>query len=452
MGKTIQLKKGFDINIVGKAEKKVAGNFVSNTYSIKPTDFKGIAPIPKILVQPGDEVKAGDPLFFDKQRPDIKFVSPVSGEVAEIRRAAKRAIAEIVILADQTNKYREIEKVDLNLIDREDLIKHMMEVGCWPFLTQRPFGILADPLETPRAIFISGFDSAPLANDYNFSVVDQAEYLQKGVDVLNILSGSTVHLSLNARQQPANELNHLKNVEKHTIDGPHPAGNVGVQIHHIDPINKGDVIWTIKLQDVIALGRVYKDGQYNTERLFALAGPRISTPQYYKGFVGVGVENMLANNLKDEHVRVVSGNVLTGSKMDPKGHVSFYDNQITVLEEGDKYEFFGWLVPNYPKPSVSKTYLSSIFGSKKSFDVNTNTHGEPRAFVVTGQYENVLPMDLYPMQLAKSILANDFDSMEGLGIYEVLEEDLALCEFACTSKSPLQKIIRQGLNIMLEQG
>lgn len=452
MGKTIQLKKGFDININGKAEKKVASNFVSNTYAIKPTDFIGIAPIPKLLVQVGDEVKAGDPIFFDKKNPDIKYVSPVSGEVTEVKRAAKRAIAEIVILADASNQYREIEKVDLNLVDREDLIKHMMEVGCWPFLTQRPFGTIADHTETPKAIFVSGFDSAPLANDYNFSVVDQQEYLQTGVDVLSILSGSTVHLGLSSRIQAANEMNHLKNVEKHMIDGPHPAGNVGVQIHHIDPINKGDIIWTIKLQDVIALGRVYKDGQYNTERLFAVAGPKIKTPQYYKGFIGANVEQMLSGNLKDDHVRVISGNVLTGRKIESTGHISFYDNQISVLEEGDKYEFFGWLVPNYAKPSISKTFLSALFGGKKSFDVNTNTHGEPRALVVTGQYEKVLPMDLYPVQLLKSIMANDFDSMEGLGIYEVLEEDLALCEFACTSKTPVQKVLRQGLNIMREQG
>lgn len=452
MGITKKLKKGFDINIKGKPQKKVVSEFFSQTHAIKPTDFNGIAPIPKLLVEAGNEVKAGDPLFFDKKNPDTLFVSPVSGEIAEVKRGAKRAIAEIVILADKTNQYRSIDRLDLNMVDRADLIAHMQKNGCWPFLVQRPFGILADPNETPKAIFISGFDSAPLANDYNFSVTEQQEYLQTGINVLNILTGSAVHLSLSKRSQVANDLTHLKGVEIHNFDGPHPAGNVGVQIHHISPINKGEIVWTIKLLDVVALGRVYKDGQYNTERLFALGGPRVKNPQYYKSFLGASIENMVKDNLTDDHVRYISGNVLSGEQIDGKGHIGFYENQVSVLEEGDKHEFFGWLVANYPRPSISKAFLSSLFGSKKEFDVNTNTHGEKRALVVTGQYEKVLPMDLYPQQLLKSIIYGDLDQMEGLGIYEVLEEDLALCEFACTSKTPVQKHLREGLDMMLEQG
>jgi len=452
MGKTIKLKKGFDINIKGTPQKQIAGEFVSNTFAIKPPNFKGVAPIPKMLVEEKQEVKAGDPLFFDKKNPDVLFVSPVSGEVISVKRGAKRAIAEVLILSDQKNEFKEFPILDLKTVDREDLVKSMMQSGAWPFLVQRPYGIMADPTVTPKAIYVSGFDSSPLGTDYNFAVVGQQEYLQTGFEVLNILTGSSVNLTLNGGTTNPSELTKLNNVEVHHINGPHPSGNVGVQIHHIEPINKGEVVWTIDLQNVIALGRLYKDGQYNTERLIAVGGPRVKTPQHYRTYIGACVENMLANNLQDEHVRVISGSVLSGTAIPTNGHLGFYDKQLSVLEEGDKHEFFGWLFPSYPRPSLSKTYLSSIFGGKKEFDVNTNTHGEKRALVVTGQYEKVVPMDIYPQQLLKSIIVQDLDLMEGLGIYEIVEEDLALCEFVCTSKTPVQKIIREGLDLMREQG
>jgi len=453
MGNTIKLKKGFDINIKGKPQKTLATDFTSRTFAIKPTDFRGIAPIPKMLVEVGDHVKAGEPLFFDKQNPDIKFVASVSGEITEIKRGAKRAINEVIIVADSTIQFRPIEKVAINQLGREGLIQHMMTNGCWPFLTQRPYGTLADPQETPKAIFISGFDSAPLATDYNFAVVGLKDYLQTGIDVLSILSGGKVHLSLNGNTQNPSELTSLSKVETHSVSGPHPAGNVGIQIHHIDAINKGDIVWTIKLQDLIALGRVYKDGQFNTERFFAVGGPRVKNPQYFKSYIGANIEHIAKNNLTDDHVRFIGGNVLDGTKMQSNGHMGFYKDAISVIEEGDKYEMFGWIWSNYPKPSASKAFFSSLFGGKdKEFDVNTNTHGEKRALVVTGQYEKVLPMDLYPMQLIKAIMFGDLDQMEGLGLYEVLEEDLALCEFVCTSKNPVQKVLREGLDMMREQG
>lgn len=453
MGQTVKLKKGFDVNIKGKPEKKVAEGFVSNTYAIRPPNFNGIAPIPKMLVEKGQEVKAGDPLFFDKKNPDIMFVSPVSGEIAEIKRGAKRAITEVIVLSDQKNQYRQLNTVNLNTIDREELVKDMMGNGAWPFLIQRPFGTIADPTITPKAIFVSGFDSAPLAPDYNFVSVDQQDYLQTGFDVLNILSGSNVNLGLSARTSAQGELTKLSNVDIHYFDGPHPAGNVGVQIHHVNAINKGDVVWTMDLQNVIALGRIYRDGTYNTERMITVGGPRVKKPQYYKTFIGANLGNMLQGNLTDEHVRVIGGSALSGEKMETDGHLGFYDKQVTVLEEGDKHEFFGWLFPGAPRPSLSKSFLGALMGgNKKDFDVNTNTHGEKRALVISGQYEKVVPMDIFPQQLVKSILVQDLDLMEGLGIYEVLGEDLALCEFACTSKTPVQKIIKDGLTLMKEQG
>ena len=452
MGKTIKLKKGYNINIQGAAQKTIATNFSPTTFAVRPIDFHGFAPIPKMLVEEGQEVRAGDPLFFDKRKEHIKLVSPVSGEIAEIRRGPKRRIDEVIILADSGNQYREIPSIDITSCTREALVDHMCENGVWPFLTQRPYGIMAEADVTPKAIFISGFDSAPLAPDSNFAVTGQGNYLQKGVDVLRKLTPGKVHFSVNGAGQMANEFSDLTGAEIHKFEGPHPAGVVGIQIHHIDPINKNDVVWTVRLQDLIAIGRIYKDWQFNTERLVAVAGPPVKEPKYFKTFLGASLEKMLDGNLKSDHVRLISGNALTGSTVDAKSHLRYQDTQVTVLTEGDEYEFMGWLLPSYKRPTLSGTFLGGLFGNKSAMDVNTNTHGEHRAFVVTGEYEKVLPMDLHPQALIKNIMFQDLDYMEGLGIYEVIEEDIALCEFACTSKSNLQQILRQGINLMLEQG
>jgi len=459
MSKTIKLKKGFDINIKGKPQNTIFENFTSKTYSVKPTDFNGIAPIPKVVVNEGDEILAGDVLFFNKKTDAIKYCSPVSGVVKSVTRGAKRSIAEIVIQADKENSYRQLDAAPTN--NREALVNWMAANGCWPFLMQRPYGTVADMDATPRSIFISGFDSSPLAVDCNLAVVDQYDNLQAGIDVLNQLASGKVHLGLSAKNQKSNGFGKLTNVDINYFDGPHPAGNVGIQIHHLAPINKGEIVWTVKLQDAITLGRIVKTQQFNTERLFAIGGPQVKNPQHFKAFLGANVEGALMDNLNmdlmrqdgNQNLRIVSGNPLTGKAIAPNGHLGFYDSQISVIEEGDDYEFFGWILPQYQKPSISKTFFWNMFGqSKKAFDVNTNTHGEHRAIVVTGEYEKVLPMDIFPTQLLKSILANDLDLMEGLGIYEVIEEDLALCEYVCTSKTNVQKIIRQGIETMQEQG
>ena len=449
MGKTIQLKKGYDINIIGAPEKKVMP-VPSRTFAIKPPDFLGLSPIPKCVVKVGDTVKAGDALFFDKKQADIHYVSPVSGELIEIRRGAKRSIVEMVVLADSKIKFKNFERVDPAAAARDEVIAHMLATGCWAFLRQRPYNIAAEPHETPKAIFISGIDTSPLGIDYNFAMQGLAQPFQKGIDVLNKLVGNgKVHLSINGNETPCDTFGKVQNVELHKVSGAHPAGCVGVQIHHIDPIAKGDLVWTVNPQDVVAIGRVFDEGRFDTERMFALGGPVATKPQYFKSYLGANVENMLHGNVAEENARVISGGVLNGSSIGNKGHIGFFDHTVSILEEGDKYEPFGWLVPNYPRPSVSRTFLS--FLSKKAFNVNTNTHGEPRAFVATGVYEKVLPMDIYPMQLIKSIMYKDFDSMEGLGIYEVVEEDLAICEFVCPSKTRFQEILRDGLDYMREQ-
>jgi len=452
MGQTIKLKKGYDIKIKGVPQDTIVNpSFKSNTFAIKPTDFIGNAPIPKVLVEAGQEVKAGDPLFYDKGNPDILYVAPVSGEVAEVKRGPKRAIHEVIILADKDIKFKEFEKVNPQALSKEQAIEYLCKTGCWPFLRQRPYNVIADPTEAPKAIFVSGFDSSPLAPDYNYVVKGLGDYLQAGMDLLASLTSGYVHLGLDSNTNPAGELKAINRAKITHFDGKHPSGNVGTQIHHVDPIVKGERVWTVKLQDVIAIGRVALDGRYNTERLIAIGGPAVKNPGYVKTYLGANIGSLAKDNLTNDHVRFISGNCLTGEGLAGESHLGFFHDQLTVLEEGDKYEFFGWLFPNYARPSLSRTFTSFLTPNKK-YDVNTNTHGEERAFVVTGQYEKVVPMDVYPLQLIKSIMYGDFNQMEGLGIYELVEEDVALCEFICPSKVRFQEILRDGLEMMRDQG
>lgn len=448
MSRTINLKKGFDINIKGKPQETLANSFTSKTFAVKPVNFNGIAPIPKMVVAEGEEVLAGDVLFFNKKTPEIKYCSPVSGVVKEIKRGEKRAIVEVIIQADSSNSFKELPKVNLNA-SREDLVAWLADNGCMPFFNRRPYGVIPDINEIPRDIFVSGFDTAPLAPNVGYAMEGYKQAVQNGIKVLNKLTSGKVYLGVN---KDSGDLKGLTDVEITTFSGEHPAGNVGIQIHHVAPINKGDIVWTINIQDLAAIGRAAINQQFDTERLIALGGPQVKNPQYYKTYAGANVENMLAGNLNNDHVRVISGNPLTGGVIEANGHLDWFSSQVTIIEEGDYYDFFGWLLPGKQTPSISKTFFWNIFGGKsKEFDVTTNTHGEHRAFVVTGEYEKVLPMDIFPMQLMKAIIANDLDGMEGLGIYEMIEEDIAICEYVCTSKSDLQKTLRQGLDAMREQ-
>lgn len=444
----IQLKKGFDIYIKGKAEPNVQP-LKSTTYSVKPTSFKGLSPIPKLFINEGDEVKAGDPIFYDRKRPDIYYTAPVSGEFVELKRGEKRKITELKFLADQEIQYKDFGKADPNELSRDDIVKKMLESGTWPLMKQRPFGIVPDFEEEPKMIYISGFNTAPLAPDYDLMLDGKDKEFQAGIDALNKLTSGGVHLGLNNKKEHGSVLTDTQNVTRHWFEGPHPAGNPGVQIHHIDPIMKGERVWTMDPQNVVILGRLFTEGRYNAEKMVALAGSEVKKPQYFKTIQGASIENMVKENLTDEHVRYISGDVLTGDKVNSTGHIGVFDDLVTVILEGDDEELFGWLLPSYPRPTVSPTFLSYFFHGEE-LDVNTNQHGERRPFVVTGLYEQLLPMDIYPMQLFKAIMTEDFEQMEGLGIYEVDEEDVALCEFACPSKTPLQSVVRQGLDTVRE--
>jgi Na+-transporting NADH:ubiquinone oxidoreductase subunit A len=450
MSKVIKLKKGFDINLAGKAEKKFSDISQPETFAFKPDSFHGIIRS-KVMVDVGDTVKAGTPILFDKKNPKIKHVAPVSGEVVEIRRGEKRKLLEIVILADKEIVYEEYApQQNIDTMTREEVLDNLLKGGTWANLVQRPFGVLADPDETPKAIFISGFDSHPLAPDYNmlFKHEDQ-KYFQAGIEVMKKLTPGSIHLSIDAEEETPALFTNCKGVELHKFSGPHPAGNVGVQIHHIDPINKGDIVWTISPYGILQIGKFFLNGKYDASKMVALAGSEVKEPRYYKTYIGANIKNMVNGNISSNNVRYISGNVLTGTRINSDGHMGYFDNLVTVIPEGDQYELFGWIKPTTNKLSFQRAFgLLSFLNPNKEFVVDTNTKGEPRAFVQTGIFERVTPMDILPTYLLKAIMAEDYEDMESLGIYEIIEEDLALCEFVDVSKHNVQAIVREGLDLI----
>ena len=447
MSKDIRLKKGLNINLQGEADKVYASIPQSQNFSIKPTDFHALTP--KMVVKEGDKVKAGSCLFFDKYDERIRFSSPVSGEVTEIVRGAKRRIMEVKIAADSEVSYESFS-LDANA-SKEQIIKGLLDSGVWPFIRQKPFDTIANPSDNPKAIFISTFDTAPLAPDNDFVLHGLDKEFQVGIEVIKKLTDGKVHLNVDGNTNPSKVFTDCKGVEINKISGPHPAGNVGVQVHHIDPINKGDVVWYLYPQDVLTIARLFTDGKYDVSRMVALTGSQVERPRYYRTISGASISNMISeNSIKDGSNRFISGNVLTGTQISADGCVGFYDSQITVIPEGNEQEFLGWIAPGLQKFSMSKSYFSWLTPAKK-YNLNTNYNGEERAYVVTGQYEKVLPMDVYPMQLIKACMIEDIDSMEQLGIYEVSAEDMALCEFVCTSKIEVQSIIREGLDLVKKE-
>jgi Na+-transporting NADH:ubiquinone oxidoreductase subunit A len=448
MPKVIRIRRGLDIRLSGSAEKIYNVAEKSSTYAVKPPDFPGL--IPKMTVRPGDPVKAGSVLFFDKQLPEIKFSSPVSGSVKSVNRGERRRIMEVVIEADREIQYIVFKPARPSDLSRDEIVKKLLESGLWPMIRQRPYAIIARPEKLPRDIFISGFDTAPLAPDMDLVVKGNNEDFQTGVDALAKLTEGEIHLSLNADYPADSVFTKAKNVEIHYFHGPHPSGNSGIQIHHIRPVNKGEVVWYIGPQEVIMIGRLFRKGIYDALKVIALTGSEIKRPVYYKLISGGSIEPLIRNNMTPGNHRYISGNVLTGSAITSTGYLGFYDNQVTVIPEGDHYEFLGWAMPGFKKFSTSRTFLSWLAPGRK-YKVDTNYNGGQRSFVMSGEYERVLPMNIYPVHLLKAILAQDIDLMENLGIYEIAEEDFALCEYVCTSKTEVQAIVRQGIDLMIKE-
>ena len=448
MSKDIRIRKGLDIKLVGEAEKVTSEATKSNVYAIKPDDFHGI--VPKVIAKQGTEVKAGEPLFHSKTNENMLFPSPVSGEVVEIVRGAKRKILTFKILADKEQQFADYGAKDVKSMSGEDIKSHLLASGCWPFIKQRPYDVIANPEVAPKAIFISAYATAPLAADLEYVLTGKEKELQAAVTALSKLTEGDVHVSIG--KNGSSPFTGLDNITIHNVSGPHPAGNVGIQIAKVDPINKGEVVWVVNPQDLVIIGELLLTGKFNAERIIALAGSSVKSPKYFKTKIGAEVSSVVYDSgVNDNNIRVISGNVLTGDNVKPDGHLGFYHDMITVIPEGNDYEFFGWNKPIFNKISPSRALTFSWLFPNKKYDLNTNTNGEHRAFVVTGNYESVFPMDIYPLQILKACAVNDLDAMEQLGMYEVAPEDFALTEFICVSKQPHQQIIREGLDLMLKE-
>ena len=444
MSKNIKLCKGLDIKLVGKAEARLENAPMAKSYAVSPLDYENVTP--KLLVKVGDKVEAGSALFFDKNNPRILFTSPVSGVVSAINRGEKRKLLNIAIEPDAAQVYKQLTVVDVAKAERSAVVEMLLESGLWTRIVERPYGIIANPDATPKAIFVSAFDSAPLAPDYNFILKEEKAAIEAGMAVLARLTEGKVHLS--ARKGDEGFMAEVKGVEYHTFSGKHPVGNVGVQIHHIDRIAKGDIVWTVNIQDVAMIGRMVTTGKLDMSKTIAVAGSEVEKPCYKRVIAGAAVESIVGK-VKDG-VRIISGDVLTGVATAKNGYLAANANMITLIPEGDKYEFMGWAMPRFHRFSVSGSYFSWLF-PKKSYNLDTNTNGEERPFVVTGLYEKYLPMDVYVSYLLKACLTKDLDKMENLGLYEVLPEDLALCEFVDPSKINMQQVLRDGINLMIKE-
>ncbi|TJY36468.1 Na(+)-translocating NADH-quinone reductase subunit A [Pontimicrobium aquaticum] len=449
MSNDIRIKKGLDIKLKGAAEKAKENAIVSNFYTIRPEDFHGV--IPKMLVKVGVKVKAGEPVFYDKANEDVKFASPVSGEIIEIARGEKRRILAIKIQADKEQTYQDFGTVNLDNATADAIKARLLESGCWAFVKQRPYDVIAKPSKSPKAIFVSGYASAPLAADLDFTLQGKEKELQAAVTALGKLTGGTVHISVGKNTN--SPLANVSGAIIHKVSGPHPSGNVGTLINKVDPINKGEVAWTVNAQDLVIIGELLLTGKFNAERVVALVGSSVQKPRYFVTKLGSEVATMIYDYgiEKDANVRIISGDVLSGKHIKPDGYLDYYSNTITIIPEGDDYEFFGWNKPVFNKISTSRALTFSWLTPKKEYDLNTNTNGEHRAFVTTGTYEEVFPLDIFPMQILKACMYKDLDEMEALGMYEVAPEDFALTEFVCVSKQPHQKIIREGLDLMLKE-
>lgn len=448
MSKDIKIKKGLTIKLKGEAEKTISSAPRSRTFSIKPSDFHLI--IPKMVVREGDKFQAGDTIFYSKSNESIKFVSPVSGTLTKIERGAKRVITNLLIEADTQDTYKDFGVLNPESSSADAIKARLLESGCWPFIMQRPYAVIANTEQEPEAIYVSANTTAPLANDVDFSLNGKEKELQAAVTALSKLTKGQLHVGVG--KSGSSPFKGLKDITLHTVSGPHPAGNVGTLINKIQPVNKGEVVWTVAPQDLVIIGELLLTGKFNAERTVALSGSEVKAPKYYKTKIGSEVSTFLYDSgLNSENVRVISGDVLTGAKISPKGHLGYYSNTVTVIPEGDDYELFGWNKPVFDKISTSRALTFSWLMPNKVYDLDTNTNGEHRAFVMTGIYEEVFPLDMYPLQMLKACMVKDLDQMEAMGMYEVAPEDFALTEFVCVSKQPHQQIIRNGLDIMYKE-
>jgi Na+-transporting NADH:ubiquinone oxidoreductase subunit A len=445
MSKDIRVRKGLDLKLKGVADQQLADAPMSSVYSIKPTDFHAV--IPKMVFKEGATVRAGEPLFYSKYDEKVKFVSPVSGTLTEIVRGAKRRIMEVRVTPDETNAAIDHGAKNVSQLQADQVRATLLESGCWPFIIQRPYDIIANSEDTPKSIFVSAYTTAPLAGDAEFIVSGKKEAFQAGITALSKLTPGKVYLATGKNSA----LRDIQNAEVFSVKGPHPAGNVSVHIQKKDPINMGDRVWTVGAEDVATIGNLFLTGQFKPERTVALAGTDAeeSKRKYYRTIIGANV-NTLIGEVDTEKTRIISGDVLTGDRLTNNQFLNFYRNTLTLIPEGNYYAWMGWLpFTRNNVPSNANTSFAKLIGGRKKVDTNMN--GEERALVVTGEMEDVMPIDIFPMQLLKACMANNIEAMENLGIYEVAPEDFALVDYTNTSKLESQVIIRAGLDLMITE-
>ena len=447
MANVIKLRKGLDINLKGKPSQEIIKVNQPEIYALIPDDFYGVTP--KVVVKEQEYVMAGGPLFVDKNNPEIKFVSPVSGVVTSVERGERRKVMCISVAAATEQDYQEFGKKDVSTMSGEDVKSALLEAGLFAFFVQRPYSVIADPNSTPKGIFISAFDKNPLAPDFEYVLQGQESDFQTGLDALSKIAKTYLNICV---CQKSKALTDAKNVTITAFQGPNPAGNVGVQINNISPINKGEVVWTLGAEEVIFIGRLFNTGRIDLSRTIALTGSEVKKAAYCKLKVGAMLTDVFAANVDEsKSLRYIDGNVLTGRQIKPNGYLGAHTTSLTVIPEGDNIsEFLGFVMPRCNQFSLNHSYFSWLF-PKKEYTIDARVKGGERHMIMSGEYDKVFPMDIFPEYLIKAIIAGDIDKMEALGIYEVAPEDFALCEFVDSSKLELQRIVRQGLDMLRKE-
>ncbi len=448
MANVIKLHKGLNINLKGRANEQLLTFQSSGEYALVPDDFEGVTP--KVTVKEGDKVKAGDALFVNKAYPEVRFASPVSGRVSAVVRGERRKVLAVKVEADAEQVFQDFGQKDVTSLSGDAVITALLEAGLFGYINQLPYAISTQPAVRPKSIFVSALRDKPLAGDFEYELQGQEQDFQTGLTALSKIA--TVHLGIGAHQS-ATALVAAKDVEVTVFQGPCPAGNVGVQVNHLDPVNKGEVVWTVDPTAVIFFGRLFNTGKVNLQRLVAIAGSEVKEPAYVKALIGTKIADIVNGKLDDRrHVRLINGNPLTGTPVKGEGYLGAHTSELTAIPEGDDVdELAGWIMPRLGQYSVSRSYFSWLFGRNKAYNLDARIKGGERHMIMSGEYDKVLPMDIYGEYLIKALITGDIDKQEQLGIYEVSPEDFALAEFVDSSKLPLQRIVRDGLNTLRKE-
>ena len=447
MHRVVKISKGLNINLKGAPVAEMTSVEAAKLYALMPADFTRVTP--KVVVKPEDTVKAGEPLFVDKANPELQFVSPVSGKVVAVNRGERRRVLSVVVESDGKFESVEYKAKDVLSLSSDEVKADLLKAGMFAFMRQRPYDVIANPSDAPRAIYVSAFDSKPLAVNFEFALKGNEEDFQTGLDVLSRIA--PVHLGICACQK-STALLVAKNVTTTIFKGPHPAGNVGVQINKTAPVNKGEIVWTIGAEEVIFIGRLFNKGKVDFTRTVALAGSEVKNPSYSKVVLGAQISSIVEGRLEEKNpLRIIDGNVLTGAKTTAESFLGAFSTEITVIPEIlDDAELLGWIAPRPSMFSTSRSYFSWLFPNRQ-YTMDARIKGGERHMIMSGEYDKVFPMDIYAGYLIKAIITGDIDRMEALGIYEVAPEDFALAEFVDSSKLELQRIVRQGLDMLRKE-